>query len=497
MPMQPRAFALAIGALTLVAVALRVPTLDHQSFWIDEAAMANLVQLPLGDFLQELKTQTSPPLFYGLTWAWSSLFGTSEVALRSLAAVFGCVTVPVAAWTVARIAGRRTGLIVAAFVATSPEMVWFSQEARPYSLLVLLSALSIYLTVRSAREGGARLAALWALCAAAAILTHYFMVFVVAAEALWLLSVRGDRRSAASAIGAVGVVGLCLLPLVHTQSTRGYWPYYSDAPLISRVRAIPGAMILGEGRPIPAYALVVGGLLLVAVGLALALREWVPRLVYARGERADLGVVGVMAVGGFGLAIPLLLALGGTDYVSPHNFIGVWFPLAVGVAAGCAAPRAGRLGLIVAVLICVLNLTIVGLVYATPRYQRDDWRDAIASLGAPRGTRAVVFPLAHIDAVTYYAHGTRALGPDPTVDEIDVLIAGRPGDAPPPWPARVVAPAPGFREVGRRTIQRIRVVRFAAVATKAAGDGARPVTRAQLTVARYGYEPAAALLQSG
>lgn len=96
-----------------------------------------LVRRSLGHMLSALpNSERTPPFYYVVAWIWSRVFGTGEVGLRSLSAVFGTLTV-LLAYVIARpIAGERAGLIAASLTAVSPILVWYSQEARSYELLV-------------------------------------------------------------------------------------------------------------------------------------------------------------------------------------------------------------------------------------------------------------------------------------------------------------------------------------------------------------------------
>ena len=110
-----------------------------------------------------------------------------EVGLRSLTALFGAATVPVAYLIGRELASNRAGLITAALVAVSPMLIWYSQEARSYALLVFFGALALLFFVRALRTGDGRDLGLWALASALALCSHYFAVFAVAIEAAWLL----------------------------------------------------------------------------------------------------------------------------------------------------------------------------------------------------------------------------------------------------------------------------------------------------------------------
>ena len=87
-----------VALLTAVALALRFATLDARGFWIDEAITINLIEGGLGDVVDRLNRYTldQPPLYYLLAWGWAKVFGTGEIGLRSLPAVCGALTVPVA-----------------------------------------------------------------------------------------------------------------------------------------------------------------------------------------------------------------------------------------------------------------------------------------------------------------------------------------------------------------------------------------------------------------
>ena len=84
-------------ALTLLAAVVRLPTLAQQSFWLDEGYTERLVRMSLGAMFRAIpKTESTPPLYYALAWVWTRLFGFSEFGIRSLSAVAGIATIPVA-----------------------------------------------------------------------------------------------------------------------------------------------------------------------------------------------------------------------------------------------------------------------------------------------------------------------------------------------------------------------------------------------------------------
>src|SRR4051812_41293978 len=180
----------ALVAIVGAGAALRFSTLGVQSFWHDEAVTVGRVLHPgLGGTLREIpSSEAAPPLYYVLAWLWTKVFGVSEAGIRSLSAVFGTATVPVAYAIGARLVSRRAGLLAALAVAVSPLLVWYSQEARAYALLVLTSALTIWFFAAALQEPERRRWLWWwAAASSLALLSHYFAAFVVAPEAAWLL----------------------------------------------------------------------------------------------------------------------------------------------------------------------------------------------------------------------------------------------------------------------------------------------------------------------
>ena len=192
---------------------MRFASLDVQSYHHDEVITAmRVIPGSFGDMLHAVKTsESNPPLYYVLAWGWAKAFGTGEVGLRSLSALFGAATVPLGYCIGAELASRRAGLIAAALVAVNPMLIWYSQEARSYALLVFFCAASLLFFARALRTRSGRDLALWALASALALCSHYFAVFAVGIEALWLLVALRSRWRV-------------VLPALRAPSPRPAWP---------------------------------------------------------------------------------------------------------------------------------------------------------------------------------------------------------------------------------------------------------------------------------
>ncbi|MFN8163522.1 MAG: glycosyltransferase family 39 protein [Solirubrobacterales bacterium] len=415
------------GIVALGAV-LRFATLDLQSYRYDEAVTVGRVLQPnLFDTLSAVPhSESTPPLYYLIAWLWSRPFGTGEVWMRSLSALAGTASIAVVyLGAVALPLPRRAGLIAAAAVAVSPVLIWFSQDARAYALVFLLTALSFLFFARARRGGGRRDLAWWAVFSSLAIATHYFAGFVVAAEAALLL-LGGNRRRVAVAVLAVLAAGALLSPVALQQAENAHAGWIAEQPLGERLERT-GAKLVGNDNGDEHGARQPGPIPLgvpAALGLAaLALLLW-------RGDPDERRGAGVAAlVGGGALALPLVLGLLGADYFDGRNLLPVFVPLIVLLGAGFGVRRAGWAGLALAAAFCFCSLVFTLEIDRLPRLQREDLRNAAAEVGALGPGKAVVtIRYAVNQPLRYYLGARFAEGPLPPLREIDLVGSGQAAD---------------------------------------------------------------------
>jgi 4-amino-4-deoxy-L-arabinose transferase-like glycosyltransferase len=454
---------LVLGAIVVLAVLLRFATLRTQSIWFDEAATWDLVRRPFGEMLRRIPDgESNPPLFYVLEWGWTRAFGDGEAGLRSLSALAGLLTVPVA-YVIGRRAAAgvaRAGLAAAALVAVNPLLVWFSQEARSYALATLLAAVALLLFQRALEDRRGRLLAAWAVVAALALATHYFTAFVLAPQALWLLWRHPHRRGAVAAVGAPVAAGLALLPLLLAQAGNPY--DIAGTSIALRLAQIPKQFLLGYRGPL-ALAFGLLGALFVVGGAWLLLR----RTLRPARDRALL----LAEIGAVGVVLPLLAALGGADYLNARNVLPALIPLLCALAVGYGASEASRLGLALLAALCALSLAIVVTVAADSQYQRADWKGLAQALGTTEAPRALVVSPANGElALRYYRPGIRTMGPEGApVREVDVVaVAGSPdpGKAPElPEPTGTALGVPGFGPALATRTSTYAILRFPATGT--------------------------------
>jgi mannosyltransferase len=235
-----------LAGIVALAAAIRWYAIGRGSIWIDEATSLALVRLPWRAFLRTLwEYEANMAFYYLLLRAWLNL-GDSEVAVRSLSALFGTLAVLALYGLGRRLFDERVGLLAAALLSVNMFHLWFSQEARSYSLVVLLVILSLRFFVEGV-EGPER-RSVWlgyAIASVLAVYTHFFAVLVLAAQ--WLavgprrLKRIGPRRLVPMTLGmTLALLPLAVFVLRHDQGQIDWLPPMSVASVLGTLLAICG-----------------------------------------------------------------------------------------------------------------------------------------------------------------------------------------------------------------------------------------------------------------
>ena len=205
---------LAVAGITVVALALRLYRIDHQSLWYDESfsVLASLASLP--DLMQQLiQDFVHPPLHYVVLHALGHAFGMSSYTARATSAVLGTLSVPLLFFAGTILFNRTTGLLAAVLLAISQLAVMYSQEARPYAQeMFFVAALLVFLGLALRH----RISWAWwcaVLTATLAVYTHYFSVFAVAPLFIWAAFGK-DRVGAGKIVGGLLIAVVLFLPWI-------------------------------------------------------------------------------------------------------------------------------------------------------------------------------------------------------------------------------------------------------------------------------------------
>jgi 4-amino-4-deoxy-L-arabinose transferase-like glycosyltransferase len=399
--------AVGIVACTALAALLRLTLLGGQSLWVDEELTVRTVAQPWAGFWHScIGDNNSPPLYFLLVKAVTAVAGDSDAALRLVSAISGTLSVALLSCLVLALGRSPSAALAAGFLlALNPLHVWFSQEARPYALMVCFGLLALLGAARAVRAGSVRAWGVLLLGSLLSFLSHATGIAFVAAAWLWF-AIERPPRSAWKGLAA----GSALFAAVAIPVTA----YIASV----QVSVPPPRAITGLELPYALYALVAGfslgpSLRELQVGGAAALQGSGPAL--AAGAAAWAGMAWAGVAGRRGLAlwfsltimplgVALALAVQGDFPFNIRYAIGA----VVGVAglAACTGDQVGpRLRAGLHILLAGIFATATVQWFTNPRYAKDDARSAVAWLSAHAAPDAViaVAPLYAEAVVEHYA----------------------------------------------------------------------------------------------
>ncbi len=182
--------------LTIVAVVfgsvLRA-THGDAPLWLDETFTGAIASEPsLPAVLYQILQDINAPLYYLIAHYWSLLFGLSNEALRFPALLFALMAPLLCLLPVPGVS-RRMSLVWCALTALWIPGLFLAQEARGYSLLLCLSIGMTLAFIKLLDDPTTKRAAVWALLATGAILTHYDALILVGFQGLAYLALRRQK----------------------------------------------------------------------------------------------------------------------------------------------------------------------------------------------------------------------------------------------------------------------------------------------------------------
>ncbi len=406
---------------TLIGFVLRIATIGSQSLWYDELSTRAVLE---GSFLGLLTRaralEGTPPLYFAVQDLWCRLFGYSDGPLRSLSATVGALTVLVMFATARALQlSRRMARCVAILIAVNPFLIWYSQEARAYSLLVFLLALSMLALARAKERGTSADFWFFGVTSGLAMMTHYFAVFFIIPEVAILLasSHRLSRRVWKGFAPLVAVLPpLALLAL--DQRSRNLQTWVKNWPLSFRLRTAAENLLVGPASPRPWLWIPVA--IIFGVGCLLA--------VTARSPSANRTAFGLLALALFVVSVPALFTLSEYDYFLDRNVIGALLPLTLLIAIGLGSERFRFFGSGAMVALVAISMTAVIASMRDPELQRASWRTLAGSISQDVGDKVIVMNKGGIQAtaLTHYLPPGRQLTKDRRVRTSQLLFIGVP-----------------------------------------------------------------------
>ena len=392
--------------LTIIAILLRIPSLNS-CLWLDEVlTMARFAKPPLAWIFTSFPDQNQHMLYSLMAHGALRLFGEQSWSLRLPSVLFGAASLWALFLLGRKIAGDAEALLACALMTVSYHHIWFSQNARGYMGLLFFTLLGTWLWLEAMDRDDFRLWTAYVVCIALGFWVHMTILFVVATHALifaitWLRSERnlGPLGRAAAAFVLCGTATLQLYALslpefLCTGLSEVSPPSEWINPLWVVTESLRSLRVGFAGT-----AVVLCGGIVVAAGWLDILRRS-PRAAWAMILPAAMGGASMLALGHnlwprfffFSMGFGLLIAIRGA----------MRLPELVLQAAGAAPQWRLRAGYAVCGLFILASLSTVPRAYALPKQDFTGARDYVErELGSVRSV-AVVGLAAHA-YTEYYA----------------------------------------------------------------------------------------------
>jgi mannosyltransferase len=204
----------ALALLTALAAVIRISFIGTKSLYLDEANSVAIAQLHLAELWRMIASrEANMALYFVFLHYWIHL-GTGEFMLRIPSAAFSIATVPVLYALAKRLFDTRVALIAALLLAINAFHLESAQNARSYSLLLLLVTSSDLLFLRATESPDIRRCAAYVAAAVLAVYTHFFALLVVAAQAAFLVVARHPQKVRRRLYASATVIILSSLPII-------------------------------------------------------------------------------------------------------------------------------------------------------------------------------------------------------------------------------------------------------------------------------------------
>ncbi|MBI2559342.1 glycosyltransferase family 39 protein [Candidatus Woesearchaeota archaeon] len=211
---------------------LRFYNLGSESFWQDESYTALAVKkfsaldiiknsIAGGQIIPDAKYSYNSelPTYFVILKVWSGIFGLSEFSLRAFSAIFGILSLIAIFYLAKHLFGEKAALLASFLASINLTLIWYSQEARPYSFLIFLSLLSLIFLLKALKDEKFHYVAGFFAVNLVIIYTHFTWIIFMLFEGIYMLYIVyrdyvKKKSIHAKTLLAFFVIGLFYLPII-------------------------------------------------------------------------------------------------------------------------------------------------------------------------------------------------------------------------------------------------------------------------------------------
>ena len=159
--------------LTITGLILRLWHIGDISFWFDETLTSEFSRQSFFGIANMSKDSVNPPTFYVIEHVML-YFGAGETIVRLVPALVGTCTIPVFYLLGREFNNRKTGIVAATLLTFSSFHIYYSQEARPYTLLLFCFSLALLFYLHALSTDTRRTWLLFGVFSALSCWMHFF-----------------------------------------------------------------------------------------------------------------------------------------------------------------------------------------------------------------------------------------------------------------------------------------------------------------------------------
>ncbi len=355
-----------LTTILLLAVLMRLWSINKESFWADEGWTMVLSHGPtLSRVIQTMVNDQHPPLYFALFHYWTLLVGNSEIVSRLFSAFWSLIGVALVYRLGADWFSRQAGALGALFMAFANLDLMMAQETRHYTQMATLAMLSTIFYLRYVRRPTRLWGIGWWAATVALMYTHYLGAFILLIQLLHFLFLVRPFRRVADLFVRWALIGLAWLPWGFVFIAQSLVRYTNPILYRSALSNTPDTVVTIRSNVLGAHFGLTGGLLL--LGLAYLSYSGLNRLPAIRFRPAlPTSYLALWVI----LPVGIMFAINSRyEIVTPRNFLLILPAVAVLIGHGLTnLERTARLFIVV--ILIVIGLTTVDAYFVKPPWRQ-------------------------------------------------------------------------------------------------------------------------------
>ena len=369
-----------IWLVLIISLILRLISIN-QSLWLDEAInVNNVASLDLKSLIGSYAlSDFHPPLYHIILKGWALIFGVSEITARLPSVLFGIGTVFTTYLIGLKLFEKKTALIAATLISTAPLAIYYSQEARMYSLAAFLASLTVYFFISLIKKESLPLWLGFIISASLTLYTDYLPYLLFPAFIIYIYFIR-KKIQRAVIIGFIPAILLIFISLV---------PWFTLFPKQVNIG-------LSAAAASPAWAHVVGApelknLIITPVKFTIGRistnNDFIYAIVFAPiaaflvflFSLATFRISHTRSILWYWLFVPIILGFPLSFFIPVFAYFRFLFVLPAFyliIASGINTVNWIKSTRILLIIILLINLVSASIYFINPKFQREDWRNA-------------------------------------------------------------------------------------------------------------------------